>query len=130
MGKTIIVSSHILTELSSFCTAVGIIEAGKLVVAGKVEEILRTIKTHRRFTVDFLAHAETPRAAAWIERQAGVTSVEADGASLSFAFDATDEDVAALLERLVAEKVRLTGFHEELADLETAFMTLTKGKLA
>ncbi len=42
----------------------------------------------------------------------------------------TDEDVAALVERLVAEKLRLTGFREELADLETAFMTLTKGKLA
>ncbi len=129
MGKTILVSSHILTELSSICTTVGIIEAGKLIRAGAVEEILRGLRTHRSFVLDLLEKSDADRAKALLGAYPGVLEVDAVGASLRFAFQAADPDIAALVERLVAEEIRFIGFREELADLETAFMALTKGKL-
>lgn len=130
MGKTIIVSSHILTELSTICNTVGIIEAGKLVAAGTVDYILKSLRATRKFTLDLLEMVDTARAAVFLEQQGGVQEVEADGSAVRFSFDAADADVAALVERLAAERLRFTGFREEMADLETAFMTLTKGKLA
>jgi ABC-2 type transport system ATP-binding protein len=130
MGKTIIVSSHILTELSTFCNTVGIIEAGRLVAAGAVEEILKGARAHREFTVDLLEPADAERATALIEKQPGVQAVKSNGASVRFALVATQPEIAAIAEALVAERVRFTSFREEMADLETAFMSLTRGDLA
>lgn len=130
MGKTIIVSSHILTELSTMCNTVGIIEAGKLVAAGEVETILKSLQTTRRFQVDLLEASDAPRASDAIKAQSGTSAVEAAGTILRFELNAANDDVATLVERLVGEKIRITSFREEMVDLETAFMTLTKGKLA
>ena len=130
MGKTIIVSSHILTELSSLCNAVGIIEAGKLVAAGEVGEILKSVRSERQFTLELLDRADAERAAAFLSKQGGVQKAEALGPSIRISFQATEAEIAGLLEALVAERIRFVGFREEMADLETAFLTLTKGKLA
>ena len=130
MGKTIIVSSHILTELSTMCNTVGIIEAGKLIAAGAVEDILKGLRATRKFVVELLNASDTSRVTGLLEHLNGIQSVEADGAEVRFSFDAVDTDIAELIERFVAEKARFTSFREEMVDLETAFMTLTKGKLA
>jgi ABC-2 type transport system ATP-binding protein len=130
MGKTILVSSHILTELSSVCTSVGIIESGKLIAAGQVDEMLKSLRTQREFTVTLLDRGDAERTATLLERQNGVEKVETLGSSIRFAIQATEPEIAGIVELLVGERIRFTGFREELADLETAFMTLTKGKLA
>ena len=130
MGKTILVSSHILTELSTICNTVGIIEKGKLVAAGDVSEILSSLRTHRQFNITLLEIADSTRAVSLIEKQPGVQKVEATGPELSIALDATEKEIATLLEKLVSENIRITEFREEMVDLETAFMTLTKGELA
>ena len=130
MGKTIVVSSHILTELSTICNTVGIIEAGKLVAAGAVDAILKSLRTQREFTVNLLERADSERALSLLKKQSGVQNPEAVGSSIRFAFQATEPEIAALIECLAAERVRFTSFREEMVDLETAFMTLTKGKLA
>lgn len=130
MGKTIIVSSHILTELSTLCNTVGIIEAGNLVAAGSVQDILQGLRATRKFTVDLLNAADVARIVAWLERRDGIQSVQSDGSTVRFSFEAADEEIATLAELLIAEKARFTSFREELVDLETAFMTLTRGKLA
>jgi ABC-2 type transport system ATP-binding protein len=130
MGKTIIVSSHILTELSTICNTVGIIEAGKLVAAGAVEEILKGLRTEREFVLDCLEPADAERARSILEKGGAIEKLEADGTTIRFTRKASDPEIAELIQRLAAEKVRFTSFREEMADLETAFMTLTKGKLA
>jgi len=130
MGKTILVSSHILTELSTICNTVGIIEAGKLVTAGAMEKILKSLKTHRVFNITLLEPADSARARSFLEKQSDVQDVEEVESMVRFSIQAAEPEIAALLELLVKEGFRLTGFHEEVADLETAFMTLTKGKLA
>ena len=130
MGKTIIVSSHILTELSTICNAVGIIEAGKLVAAGEVEEILKGLRTEREFVLDCLEPGDAERARAMLGADGAIEKLEAVGATIRFSRKAADPEVADLIHRLAAANVRFTSFREEMADLETAFMTLTKGKLA
>ncbi len=130
MGKTILVSSHILTELSTICNTVGIIETGKLVAAGDVKRILASLRTTREFFLKLLDTSELDRARGIIERQSGVKEVEPLGEQLRLTVDATEDEIAAVVDRLVAEGIRLTEFREEMVDLETAFMTLTKGELA
>jgi ABC-2 type transport system ATP-binding protein len=130
MGKTILVSSHILADLSLVCDSVGIIEVGKLVIAGGVKEILRGLRPHREFSLSLLDPDDAPSVQRLLDARGNVQKAEANGSGLRVSLVATDAEVAELLDLLVAEKVRLTGFHEESVDLEEAFMALTKGKLA
>jgi ABC-2 type transport system ATP-binding protein len=130
MGKTILVSSHILTELSTVCNTVGILEKGRLVAAGEVGLILKSLRAHREFTLALLERDDAERAAALLGRQPGVRQVEPLGGALKLELEATEPEIAALLELLVAERIRFVGFREEMADLETAFLALTRGELA
>src|SRR5688572_19716133 len=76
MGKTILVSSHILTELAEMCTHIGIIERGKLLVSGSVSEILKDMRPAREIVVRVLGAAE--RAVGLLEKLDGVLGVRAD----------------------------------------------------
>ena len=130
MGKTVLVSSHILAELSTICNTIGIIEKGRLIAAGEVGKILKSLRAHREFTVSLLERSDADRAVSWLERQPGVQKAEALESSIRIAVDATEEEIASIIDGLVGEKIRLVNFQEDLVDLETAFMTLTKGELA
>ena len=130
MGKTILVSSHILSELSTICSSVGIIEKGKLVAAGNVDAILGALKTQRRFSLRLLEASRNESAESVLRTFAGVKEVRQVGGALEVTLEATEEEVAGIVERLIAEGLRFTEFSEERVDLETAFMTLTRGELA
>ncbi len=65
MGKTILISSHILSELADFCTSIGIIERGKMLAAGSIQEIQQQIRSHRVIKVRVLDQS-TERAAAML----------------------------------------------------------------
>src|SRR6187397_2416070 len=75
MGKTILISSHILSELADFCTSIGIIERGKLLAAGSIQEIQRKLRSHRVLKVRIL-DASTDRASAILRDDSGVRAVE------------------------------------------------------
>src|SRR6201989_1801726 len=75
MGKTILVSSHILSELADFCTSIGIIERGKLLAAGSIQDITRQLRSHRVLKVRVLDET-TDRAAAIMRDESNVKSVE------------------------------------------------------
>ena len=138
MGKTILISSHILHELAELCNTVGILERGELLFQGSVAEILRRARLGRAV---HLAVANRTDAAAELLRQTpGVTKVavvDADKTSngdgqlireihLSFD-DSSTGDVSDIPNRLVNSGFRIVKFVEEPVNLETAFMRLTKG---
>src|SRR3954464_13753735 len=75
MGKTILVSSHILSELADFCTSIGIIERGKLLAAGSIQEIQRTLRSHRVVKVRVLDES-VELAKSLMNEDEGVRSVE------------------------------------------------------
>ena len=148
MGKTILISSHILHELAELCNVVGIIERGKLLYSGSVSEILRRAKVGH--TIHVGVSDRTEQAAAVIEKIPGVKKVvvampEAGTSggnvmsSLSAASSGDDRVIHVGFEEgqgaavsdlpniLINNGFRLTHFTEESVNLETAFMRLTKG---
>jgi ABC-2 type transport system ATP-binding protein len=137
MGKTILISSHILHELAELCNAVGIIERGKLLYQGSVREALR--KARVGHVVHVAVASRTNDAAEALRRVPGVSRVEvnpangesvsgSDGMEIRLTLDeAASIDVTDLPNRLINAGFRLTKFTEEAVNLETAFMRLTKG---
>lgn len=127
LNKTVIVSSHILPELADVCTRVGMIEKGKLIVDGYVDEVMR--KARQRTLLHVRVQSGTERAARLIEQQDGVASVEIKNATIHVTLKPDADDYSFLPTLLVEAGFRLTLFREEEVNLETAFMQLTKGQV-
>ena len=133
MGKTIVLSSHILVELAELCDSIAIIEKGKVVTSGLLSEIRSQAQSAKRFRMRSLASVEDVTRT--LNAYTGVGSVtppvEGDpGGALEFDFSGDDEAAANLLEYLIAEKVRPVTFEEVHTGLEELFLQLTKGEVA
>ncbi len=125
MGKTILISSHILLELADLCNKVGIIEQGQLKFVGTVAEILQRARLGLIVHVGVAQRSE--QAAQLLAQLPGVLGVEPDGEHLKVSLDPHGGSVSALAQQLVAQGFGLTRLEEERVNLETAFMRLTKG---
>jgi ABC-2 type transport system ATP-binding protein len=125
MGKTILISSHILSELADFCTSIGIIERGKLLAAGSIQEITRQLRAHRVLRVRVLTDPD--RAASILRDDTGCRSIETFDHTLTAEYEGQDDDMARLLGRLVSSGVGVHSFAEEELSLEEVFMMITKG---
>jgi ABC-2 type transport system ATP-binding protein len=126
MGKTILVSSHILSELADFCTMIGIIERGRLLAAGSIQEIQRQLRSHRVLKVRVMDQT-TDRAAAVMRDDPGVKSVETYDHTLQCEYEGQEEDLARLLGKMVGMGIQVHSFSEEDLSLEEVFMMITKG---
>jgi len=137
MGKTIFVSSHILSEIEEVCTHVGIIEEGHLVAVGTLDEMRKRIQAQRVVSIGLLGQDEDQRgraiqdAQAWLEGWPDVVQVEPaaeNGAGdLRVTFSGDDEALVRLLRDMVGAGIPVAMFREETGDLEDVFMRLTKG---
>ena len=126
MGKTILISSHILSELADFCTSIGIIERGKLLAAGSIREIQQQIRSHRVLKVRVLDES-TDKAAELLRGDHSIRMVETYDHTLSAEFEGQDQDMARLLDRLIQSGISVHSFAEEPLSLEDVFMMITKG---
>ncbi|MHC4779049.1 MAG: ABC transporter ATP-binding protein, partial [Planctomycetota bacterium] len=130
MGKTILVSSHILHELSEVCTSVGIIEKGKLLYAGPVDAILSQEGTGT-YILGFTDEAEREKAEVFLHTLEGVeVAMAAEGNKASIAIDLNAIQPWEVSRRLVQEEFHLCCFEEKHADLEEAFIRITKGEVS
>ncbi len=125
MGKTILISSHILPELQDLCNKVGIIEQGELLYSGPWTEIVRQARVGLVVQVSVAKNAEG--AAALLRAEANVESVTESPGYLAVGMRAGVDDYSFIAQRLVAGGFKLTMLKEEEVNLETAFMRLTKG---
>lgn len=125
MGKTILISSHILSDLADFSDYVGIIERGKLVVTGTVQEVAKKYRPHRVFEWRFLDGAEIARA--WFESQPTTEKAELTDHLLRLQGNFTDEEIARSHTELVGRGVKLIACREIEANLEDVFMSVTSG---
>lgn len=134
MGKTIIISSHILHELADICNMVAIIERGELIYAGGVRDIMQKVGSGA--VVQIVVEERAKEAAEMLSKVKGVAStavVQRDGLPprIDVVLDnAAPAPVSDLPARLIANGFRLLELHEEPVNLETAFMRLTKGMVA
>ena len=129
MGKTVLISSHILTELSDFCNKVGIIEAGKMVVSGDVDEILRAVSQGALLVVK-VPSGETAGVMSALEKYPKVLeSYAKDDDEVEFHFDGGDADRPALMKHLLEHGVNVLSIKESVNSLEDIFMKVTKGQV-
>ncbi|PHY02099.1 MAG: multidrug ABC transporter ATP-binding protein [Planctomycetaceae bacterium] len=128
LGKTILVSSHILPELADICNRVGIIEYGRLLACGNVQDLLLQVRGRLVIRLRVAGPIEPavgvlekcPEAAAVTVREGEILVAIADGVT----------DYSPLAGRLIAAGHHLLGMREQEVNLETAFLELTKGSLA
>ena len=125
MGKTILVSSHILPELADICNKIGIIEQGQLLVNGEVTEVMKQVRTDIVLNID-VADRQT-EAANLLEAQPEVETVEPQNGVLIVKLRPGIHRYGFLANRLLENGFELTLFKEDEINLETAFMHLTKG---
>ena len=126
MGKTIMVSSHILPELADICNKVGIIERGELLVNSDVADVMRQVRSS--IVLKIRTVGETDVAAKLLSGHPAVDRIDiaADG-ELSVVLKPEIEDYSDLPTLLITSGLKLKSFKPEEINLETAFMELTKG---
>ena len=124
-GKTILVSSHILTELAEMCDRVGIIERGQLLAVGSVEEIMRGQQTHCDIKVRVLPDAA--QAADWLTQRGDAGDIRVDGEMLRFSHAGERDAQAALLREMILAGFTVAEFGVQQQSLEDVFMHVTKG---
>ncbi len=132
MGKTILISSHILTELADFVNTIGIVEQGNLLYAGDVQEITNQLQGGRH--VEIRVKPETADRAEEVllalvnaPPPETIASVERDGASFDILLPLQVEDWTFLNEKLFGAGVKILEVKEHEIDLEDVFMKITKG---
>ena len=125
-GKTILISSHILTELAEICDLVGIIERGQLLALGTVEEIRRQAR-HPQNSIQIRLIESAAALGDWLGRQSQVSQLEVDGDSARFLYDGTPEAEADLLRGIIQDGFRVVAFGSRQQTLEDVFMHVTRG---
>ncbi|RRR69596.1 MAG: ABC transporter ATP-binding protein [Candidatus Viridilinea halotolerans] len=135
MGKTILLSSHILSELAEICTEIGIIESGKMVVSGPVETVRRQLQGGARLRMRVLGELEIAlnilqelikKPIVELPQMHTVRPDYSDSQALIVECDQTDEtQQAALLSHLIVAGLRISEFRPQAENLEELFLRLT-----
>ncbi|MFC3768659.1 ATP-binding cassette domain-containing protein [Paenibacillus sp. GCM10012303] len=125
MGKTIIISSHILPELAEMVDEIGVIENGTLLAKGKVNDIQQRMRANRVLHLRILE--KEAEAVAFLKDLPLVTLVLQDELGIRVHFGGRDEEQWELLKLLVAGGYKVLSFHEAQTDLEDVFLEITKG---
>jgi len=122
---TILISSHILTELEGFCTSIGIMEKGRMVRSGRIEDVTAAETLARKLRIAWLGEA-TAVLEENLKVQPHVSEVQLDMGVGTFQFSGSDEELATLLAELIAAGVRVSTFAEIKQTVEDLYMKLSK----
>jgi ABC-2 type transport system ATP-binding protein len=128
MGKTILVSSHILPELGEMCTGVGIIDRGRLLRSGSIDEIERSLRAGAVLRIEVRSDPASLIAVLDADPRVGEILVDDSAAGvtrLELPFDGTPDDQAALLRDIIAAGHRLSSFAQATSGLEEIFLKVT-----
>ncbi|MED1791763.1 ABC transporter ATP-binding protein [Brevibacillus nitrificans] len=125
MGKTIIISSHILPELAEMCDVIGVIEEGNLIAFGRVDEIYAKMQEKRVLRIRLLNRVE--EAMIRLKEMPVVSGVTREGNWVVVGFTGDDEQQVQLLSELTAAGYPVAAFNEAEGNLEEIFLEITKG---
>ena len=123
-GATILISSHILTELEGLCTSLGIMEKGRLVRSGKLEEVISGGAQSRIIRLGWLgdSSSQIQQLLAAVAAASDISLNSADGA---FRFSGSDDDLAQVLSQMVQGGIRIVSFREVRQTVEEMYMKLS-----
>lgn len=127
MGKTILISSHILPELAEMCDNIGVIDSGRLIAQGSVAHIQAQLQSERVVRVKLAEGIGT--ASSFFENDPFITQITEKPESnlIEFLYRGSEEDQVLLLRKAVSQGLPILSFAEEETDLEDVFMAITKG---
>lgn len=127
MGKTILISSHILPELAEMCDEIGVIDKGRLIAQGSVETIQSRLQGDKQITVKVLNEIE--KTVKFLEEDPFVSSIEVSEGKeeITFVYKGSAEDQMKLLHKAILAGLSIYAFMEEQKDLEDVYMAITKG---
>ncbi|MFP4698275.1 MAG: ABC transporter ATP-binding protein [Eubacteriales bacterium] len=124
MGKTIIVSSHILPELSEVCSVIGIINQGKMIVSGTMEEIMGKLNYTKRLTIKILGEGDYAKLL--LKEIPGIGKVIMSNNVITADYNGNEEEAAQILKKLINSDISVISFAQEAGNLETLFMQITE----
>ena len=122
-GKTILISSHILSELGEMCTDIGIIEHGQMVLRGSLFDILAMVNSSNPLKIQ--VYQNLPEAVAFLRRHSLITHVTIDGNRISAGFSGGQMEEAHLLKQMIEAGILVGSFHRRQGGLESVFMQIT-----
>ncbi|RKD30547.1 ABC transporter ATP-binding protein [Thermohalobacter berrensis] len=125
MGKTIIISSHILPELSELCTSIGIMEKGKLVISGPVDKIMRKINKTNIIRIRVLDLKK--KAIKLLKEEPNIDSVYENDRFIEISFNGEEDQMVQLIKKLINNGIPVVSFNPVDGNLEEIFMKVTKG---
>lgn len=124
MGKTILISSHILSELSEICTSIGIIEKGKVVINGSVEEIMMKVYSSKVIKIKVMDKLEETKKL--LMEFPSIENINTGNNVLEASFNGEDSEMSGVLKRLVTYGIPVVTFSQLDGNLEDVFMRVTK----
>lgn len=124
MGKTIIVSSHILSELSEICTSIGIINQGNMVVSGAVEDVTNKVYHNKVVEIEVMKRPEL--AEMILKELSCVEAVSLTGNRIEATVQGSDEDISHVLRSLIMKDVPVVTLNKKTQNLEDVFLEVTK----
>ena len=127
MGKTVIVSSHILPELADVCNKVGIIDSGKMIASDDVASMIRQVRPNMAILIEPAMQNQLESAAKLLSNHELVQSVDITAPAIKATLKVDAGDYSSLATLLVSNGIAIKRFAEEEINLESAFMAFTKG---
>jgi ABC-2 type transport system ATP-binding protein len=125
MGKTVIISSHILSELEGICSHLAVIDDGKVKASGNLDEIRRALTANRRVTLR-TPDEQVDEVAATLSGQPEVSEVDVEMGRVRFVLTGEDDDSARILALLVSSGQKIYDWRLEVAGLEELFLSITR----
>jgi ABC-2 type transport system ATP-binding protein len=123
-GKTIVISSHILSDLADICNKVGIIHQGRMILCEDMDSLLSRISRGKNVRIRTLSGGEGIRP--FLEERPTVSNLLWDGDDLTFSFEGSDEDLHRLLKDIIHAEISLYYFGEFANTLESVYMKITE----
>jgi ABC-2 type transport system ATP-binding protein len=126
-GKTILITSHVLSDLEEICTSLAIIEKGRLKRVGKIGDVMRSAGQIRKVRIKLATESFDLRT--WLAGRDGVSELTTDARSAEFAFPRTDKELAALIHDVIQAGAAVCGVEEKTESLESLFSRLSTGEV-
>ncbi|HVL51473.1 MAG TPA: ABC transporter ATP-binding protein [Actinomycetota bacterium] len=127
MGKTLVISSHILPELQQMCTHIGVLEAGRLLAEGSPDDILSKIGQGRAYRLRLASPGAQAQALEILERSDAVSGALCEGAECHFVLAGGEDQAAGILSEVIGAGILVSEFAETKTDLEDLFLKITRG---